>query len=275
MSRTTAAESAGQRTPGEPRVHFTVEGGIGHLVLDHPARKNAITLGMADQVLAACDRVERDETVAAVVVSGTGTYFCSGADTRDLAASSGDPASPEAVARTSAVYESFVRVGCLPVPTVAAVQGGAVGAGLNLALAADIMVVAEDAVLDSGFLARGIHPGGGHLRLLGRSLGYQQAVAMGVLGVPVSGRQAVGLGLALRACPPEEVRSVAVGLCRGAARDPQLTRRIKRSAALELEDPGLSWPAAVELERGVQMWSLGRKGREGWSRKPQAPVVPD
>jgi enoyl-CoA hydratase len=110
--------------PTEPRVHFTVEDGIGHLLLDNPSRKNAITQKMAAQVVEACDRVAADESIGAVVVSGTGSYFCSGADTRDLAASSGDPASPEAVTRTSAVYESFVRVGTLPVPTVAAVQGG-------------------------------------------------------------------------------------------------------------------------------------------------------
>jgi enoyl-CoA hydratase len=273
MTEPRTTTSGSPETNEEPHVRFTVSDGLGHLVLDNPARKNAITLSMAGQVLAACDRVEADDTIGAVVVSGTGSYFCSGADTRDLAASSSDPASPEAVARTSAVYQSFVRVGTLPVPTVAAVRGGAVGAGLNLALAADIMVVAEDAVLDSGFVARGIHPGGGHLRLLGRSLGYQQAVALGVLGVAVSGRQAVDLGLALRACPADRVVEVAHDLCRQAVRDPQLTRRVKHSASLELEEPGLSWPAAVELERGVQMWSLGRKGRAGWDTKRVPPEM--
>lgn len=257
----------------QPAVHFRMECGIGHLVLDNPNRKNAITQTMAGQIREACDQIEDDETIGAVIVSSTGSYFCSGADTRDLAASSDNAASPEAVARTSAVYQAFVRVGSLPVPTVALVQGGAVGAGLNLALAADIMLVEDGAVLDSGFLARGIHPGGGHMRLLGRSLGYQQAVAMGVLGVPLSGTQAASLGLALSAHPREDLAQRALDLCALAAKDPQLTRRVKHSAFLELENPGLTWPAAVELERGVQMWSLGRKGREGWATSPSKPQL--
>ncbi|CAM5642633.1 putative enoyl-CoA hydratase echA14 [Streptomyces pilosus] len=257
----------------DTQVHFTVKNSIGHLVLDNPKRKNAITQAMAARIVEACDRITADESVGALVVSGTGSYFCSGADTRDLAASSADPATPEAVARTSAVYTAFVRVGSLPVPVIAAVRGGAVGAGLNLALAADLIVVDEQAVLDSGFLARGIHPGGGHLRLLGRSLGYQQAVAMGVLGQALSGRQAADAGLALKACPTDDVEAEAFALCGLAAKDPQLTRRIKQSASMELEEPGISWPAAVELERGVQMWSLGRKGREGWTAKPAKPEV--
>ncbi|MET8352541.1 enoyl-CoA hydratase-related protein [Micromonospora sp. NPDC005206] len=256
----------------EPRVDVSVDDGIARLTLVNPARKNAITLSMTDQIGEFCQMVETDESVGAVIVDAAGNYFCSGADTRDLAASSEAPASPEAVARTSAVYGSFVKLGTLPVPTVALVKGGAVGAGLNLALAADVMLVTPDAVLDSGFLARRIHPGGGHLRLLGRSLGYQQAVAMAAFGAALSAEEAVARGLAWRTAPAEELLDIAVDLCRLPAADPELARRIKRSATIELEDPGLSWSAAVEVERGVQMWSLGRKGSQAWERKPAVPT---
>lgn len=152
---------------GAPVIVEIVDG-VASMTLNNPRRKNAITLEMAGLIEGFCERVEQDPAVGAVVVRSAGDYFCSGADTRDLATSSDNPAAPDAVARTSAVYGSFVRIGSLPVPTIAGVIGGAVGAGLNLALAVDVMVVTPETELDSGFLARSIHPGGGHLSLLGR-----------------------------------------------------------------------------------------------------------
>ncbi|MGE2833114.1 enoyl-CoA hydratase-related protein [Mycobacterium sp. SMC-4] len=256
----------------EARVDVSIENGIARLTLVNPKRKNAITIPMTEQIAEFCHRVESDTSIGAVIVDSAGTYFCSGADTRDLAANSDAPASPEAVARTSAVYGSFVRVGMLPVPTIALVKGGAVGAGLNLAMAADIMLVTPDAVLDSGFLARRIHPGGGHLRMLGRSMGYQQSVAMAVCGAALSGEEAVARGFAWAAVPEDELLDTALGLCRLPAADPELARRIKLSATVEL-DRGLSWAAAVEVERGVQMWSLGRKGSQAWEQKPGIPTT--
>ncbi|PTR22147.1 enoyl-CoA hydratase [Rhodococcus sp. OK519] len=260
-------------SPATPRVLFAVENSIAQITLDNPDRKGAITIRMATQIAEYCDRIERDESIGAAVVASRGRYFCSGADTRDLAISSADPASSEAVARVSAVYGAFVRIGNLPVPTVSAVVGGAVGAGLNLALATDVMLVTPDAVLDSGFLARHIHPGGGHLALLGRAVGRQQALAMGVLGAALSGTDAVRRGLAWDTTGPDEILGKAIELVSIAAQDPVLARRIKNSARLELDPPGVPWPAAVEIERGVQMWSMGRKGETAWNTKPNKPSV--
>ncbi|TQC47776.1 enoyl-CoA hydratase [Rhodococcus sp. WS4] len=257
----------------EAPVQVTVTDGIAHLTLDNPTRKNAISLGMAQLINEFCHRVEGDDSIGGVVIDARGDYFCSGADTRDLAASSADPASTEAVRRTSAVYDTFVRIGSLPVPTVSVVIGGAVGAGLNLALATDVMLVTPDTVLDSGFLARGIHPGGGHFSLLGRTLNRQQAMVHGVLGVPLSGTDAVRLGLAWKAFPEHTIRTEATALLDRVSRDPDLARRTKRSADLELGPTAASWPAAVELERGAQMWSLGRKSAGGWKNKPPRSVV--
>ncbi len=255
-------------TEQDPRIVVTRDGGIARVTLSNPRRKNAITLEMATGIEAFCDQVANDETIGAVLVEGAGGYFSSGADTRILAASSADPASPEAVASVSALYRSFTRVGALPVPTLSLVTGGAVGAGMNLALATDLLLVTPDAVLDSGFLARGIHPGGGHIALLGRRVGYQRATAMAVLGRALSGTEAVEAGLAYAAYPAQELLPAAIELVTLAARDPQLTRKVKQSLTLELGAGPVSWPAAVEIERGAQMWSMARKGREGWERKP-------
>ncbi len=261
------------RTDIQPSVHVNIAHGIAHLTLDNPTHKNAITLKMAALIEDFCYRVAEDETIGGVIVDARGGYFCSGADTRDLAASSSAPASTEALQRTSAVYNAFVQVGSLPVPSVSVVVGGAVGAGMNMALATDLMLVTPDAVLDSGFVARGIHPGGGHFSLLGRTLNRQHAMALGVLGVPLSGTSAVNMGLAWKACPEKTIHAEAVALLERSGADPALARHVKRSADLELGPNAVPWPAAVEIERGVQMWSLGRKSEAGWKTNPPRPVV--
>jgi enoyl-CoA hydratase len=99
------------------QVVITRDGGIARVTLNNPRRKNAITVDMAARIEEFCDRVEVDETIGAVLLDGAGEYFCSGADTRVLAASSADPASPQAVASVSAVYRAFTRIGSLPVPS--------------------------------------------------------------------------------------------------------------------------------------------------------------
>jgi enoyl-CoA hydratase len=265
------SEQATEQTAPSGQVLVTREGGAARLTLNNPRRKNANTLEMAAAIEDFCAWAEADESIGAVLVAGAGGYFCSGADTRVLAASAASPASPEAVAGISAVYRAFTRVGSLPVPTVALVEGGAVGAGMNLALAADVLLVTPDAVLDSGFLARGIHPGGGHLTLLGARIGYQHTAAHALLGQAMSGTEAVARGLAYAACDPADLLPAATRIVALAAVDPELTRRVKQSLTLELGGVPVTWPAAVEIERGAQMWSLGRKGREGWDHKPAKP----
>jgi len=253
--------------PPEAPILTDYADGVAQLTLNNPRRKNAITLEMAASICDFCTRVENDPAIGAVVIRAAGAYFCSGADTRDLASSSADPASPAAVRRTSAVYSAFVRVGMLPVPTISRVVGGAVGAGLNLAMATDLMVVTPDARLESGFLARGIHPGGGHLALLGRAVGWSATIAMATCGVALTGEQAVTRGLAHLAAAEPELDARIAELTAPAAADPELTRRIMNSARLELGPPAVSWSSALEIERGVQMWSMARKGEGAWSSR--------
>jgi enoyl-CoA hydratase len=112
-------------TAGEVRVERS--GGVARLVLDAPGRRNALTTAMAREVVAACDALDADLTVGAVVVSG-GPFFCAGADRAVLAEAGADPAAPAAYAGLGVIYRAFQRVGELVAPTIAAVRGGAVGA---------------------------------------------------------------------------------------------------------------------------------------------------
>lgn len=239
-----------------------VADGVAVITVSAPQVRNALTPEMGRQLAAVCDDVDADPSVGAAVVRGAGATFCSGADTRRWGGDR-DPASDEAFDRTAAIYDAFVRVGMLAVPTVAAVRGAAVGAGMNLMLATDLQVVATDARLLAGFLRIGIHPGGGFFTLAGRAAGRQAAAALGLFGEELSGQQAAAAGLVWAAVPDIEVEDRALGLARRAARDPLLARRALASFRAELGPPAVSWPAALAMERGVQMWSQRRRQVDG------------
>jgi enoyl-CoA hydratase len=147
----------------------------------------------------------------------------------------------------------------LKVPTVAAVQGVAVGAGLNLVLAADLRIVAHDARLVSGFFRIGLHPGGGHFALLGRSAGWEAAAAAGVFGIDMSGERARELGMAWESREPDAVVGRAMEVAGGPARDPELARVTVASFRAALGPPPLGWEPALAAERAMQMWSLRRR----------------
>jgi len=233
--------------------------GVAVLSLDAPERRNALTVAMADELVAACEELDADSSVGAVVVRGAGGFFCAGGDRATLAEAGHDPAAPETYAGIGAVYRSFARVGELEPPTVAAVRGGAVGAGLNLMLATDLRIVGREARIVSGFLPIGLHPGGGHGALLGRTGAREAAAALALFGERIDGARAAELGLAWAAVDDEDVEGTALELAARAGVDPQLARRTAVSLRTVLGPPALPWGAALELERASQMWSMRRK----------------
>jgi len=242
------------------------ESGVATITLDAADRRNALTREMARELVAACDEIDADSEVGAVVVRGAGGFFCAGGDRDTLAAAGRDPAEPEVYSGMGDIYRSFARVGELEPPTVAAIRGGAVGAGVNLAFATDLRVIAREAKIISGFLPIGLHPGGGHGVLLGRTGQREAAAAMALFGERLDGARAAELGLAWAAVDDGEVEATAAGLAARPAADPELARRTARSMRAEWGPPGLPWTAALELERASQMWSMRRKhlgGGEG------------
>ncbi len=242
-----------------PEVVLEILDGVAVITLNAPDRRNALTVAMAGELIAACETIDADPSVGGVVVRGAGGYFCAGGDRATLAAAGQDPAAPDAFDGMSTIYRSFARVGELEPPTVAAVVGGAVGAGLNLALATDLRVVADDATLLSGFVPIGLHPGGGHTALLGRLGARESTAALTLFGERLTGSQLVERGLAWRALPAAEVDEEAVDLARVPGADPQLARRTARSMRAVLGPPAIPWETALELERAAQMWSMRRK----------------
>jgi enoyl-CoA hydratase len=249
-------------TPASREVDFERRGAVAMLTLSAPERRNALTPEMADAVSAACDAVDADESIGAVVIRGAGGTFCAGAELAALRRVGEDPAEDQRYRELDRIYGAFLRVARMRAPTIAAVRGAAVGAGLNLALATDLRVVAVDARLIAGFLRIGVHPGGGGLTLLHRLAGQETAAAVALFGEELDGRRAQALGLAWDAVADDRVDDRALELAGVAARDPALARRAVRSLRAEAGSR-LPLEVAAEYERGNQLWSLRRRALEG------------
>ncbi|MGH9104028.1 MAG: enoyl-CoA hydratase-related protein [Acidimicrobiales bacterium] len=234
--------------PAAPAVSVSREGRVATVELSDPATRNALSLAMVERLVAALDALEGDGQTGAVVVTGAPPGFCSGADLAHLAAAD------EAALRD--VYAGFERVARCGLVTVAAVNGPAVGAGMNLALACDVRVASPRARFDTRFLTLGLHPGGGHTFLLERAVGPQAAAALLLCGDVVDGAEAARIGLAYRCVPAgvlvDHCRQLAAG---GAAAPPELLRRTKASL---LATPRLAYGEAVEAELVEQLWSVGQ-----------------
>jgi enoyl-CoA hydratase len=233
--------------------------GVGVITLMAAERRNALNPAMAAELEAVCDEIDGDPGIGAAVIRGDGGHFCAGAVRSVLDDAGQDPTGPDSYAAIGSVYEAFARFGRLQVPTIAAVCGAAVGAGVNLLLAADLRVVAADCRILAGFMRIGLHPGGGHFVLLGRTAGREAAAALGLFAEEIDGTRARELGLAWESLPAAEVDGRARELAARAGRDPDLARMTVRSFRNELGPPMVPWPVALDAERASQMWTLRRR----------------
>jgi enoyl-CoA hydratase len=219
------------------------------VTLDAPSRRNALTLELVDEVEATFDAIEADPEVGAIVVTGAPPAFCAGADLSHLGSSQRQG--------LSRIYEGFLRIGRSPLPTIAAVNGAAVGAGVNLALVCDVILTGESARFDTRFLNLGIHPGGGHTWMLQRRVGSQAAAALVLFARVLDGRQAERVGLAWSCVPDAELPPLALEMATAAASAPRdLVERVKQTLrdVTQLSDHA----AAVERELDPQVWSINQ-----------------
>ena len=228
-------------------VHTEVVDAVATVTLDDPERRNALSPDLVDELAVTFDWLETNDEVRAVVVTGAGRAFCAGADLSHLGASREEG--------LRHIYDGFLRVARCPLPTVAAVNGAAVGAGMNLALAADVRLVARSGRFDCRFVDLGIHPGGGHTWMLRRLVGPQAAAAMVLMGHVADGAEAARLGLALRCVDDDALAAEAQALAaRAAAGPPELVARVKATLATMADVGDHDEAVAVELE--PQLWSM-------------------
>lgn len=208
---------------------------VARVTLDRPEAANALTVEMRDGIVAAIRRARDDDDVRSLLVTGTGDAFCAGMDLRASTVSSAgsegfDPRRTSEALRVG--VQSFIReLWELDKPTVAAVNGTAVGPGAHLALACDFVLVHERTRFVWSFARWGLVVDAGGAYLLPRLVGLPRAKAMVMLGEGAVGAEAVELGLAYRCVPDaaalaDEAGALAARLAAGPTRSLGLSKRL-------------------------------------------------
>jgi enoyl-CoA hydratase/carnithine racemase len=235
------------------------DGDVATLTFHDPERRNAMTRAMGEAFAARCAELARDPSLRALVLTGAGPAFSAGGDLDFIQgmadAGLADPGGATRRANRDTMrgfYGLFLAVRDLPVPSVAAINGAAIGAGLCVALACDLRIAARDAKLGLNFTRLGIHPGMGATWTLPRLVGPAHAADLLLTGRTLDGEEAARIGLVNRAVARDavlaEARSLAGALAAGAPAALRGARRaLERSAAATLDDQ-LAFEAARQAE---------------------------
>lgn len=220
------------------------------ITINDPDRRNAVTFEISAALRAAVDAAEANTDVHALIVTGAGKAFCAGANLTALGEATEDG--------LRVIYDGFLAVANCTLPTIAAVNGAAVGAGLNLALAADVRIAGPHALFDPRFQKLGIHPGGGATWMLQRAVGPQVARASLLFGMSFDAETAVRHGLALKVA--EDPVAAARELAAGPAAAPREVVLATKASMRATANPGFvdsdQHRIAVDTELGPQATSI-------------------
>jgi len=200
-------------------------GHLAVLTLMSAEKRNLLTPQSALEIAEAIDQLPNDLHIKALAITGCNDAFCSGADLVSLQqAADGDGE------ELQHIYSAFTSVAHSPLLTIALLNGPALGAGMNLAMACDIRLASEQAWFESRFFQLAIHPGGGHTWLLPQLVGWQQASAMIFCGERLSAQQALAAGFIKELWPEDQLLTRAKQLTAGLASLPtELVRQTKHS----------------------------------------------
>ena len=236
------------------------EGAVLVITLNRPEVKNAIDSDLSLGVLAALAELDGDDDLRVGVLTGAGGTFCAGMDLKAFARDG----LPDRV-------DDIFRLGCSK-PLIAAIEGVAVGGGLELALIADLLVAARDARFGSPEVMFGLFPGGGALLRLPRCLPQSVVTEMALTGEPLSAELALQHGLIVRICEPGETldaaRTLAARIARNAPLGLQAVKRMVRLATGRSEEE--LWPLQRELVEAVFHSEDAREGARAFAEKRPA-----
>lgn len=230
-------------------------GNVHLLTLADDAKRNAIGYELASELVSHADVLTNDPDARALVVTGEGRAFCAGADLPQVFGPERSTAETRASLRS--FYECFLAIRALPFPTFAAVNGPAVGAGLNLALSCDIRLAGPAATFGATFTKIGLHPGGGCTAFLVAAVGRERALALLLEGTTLDARQACDIGLV--AAVDDDPLSAALARAETVATlEPWLARSVKRATDL------VDFEAVLEFETWAQAESTHNERFRDW-----------
>jgi len=226
-------------------VLFDLNEGVATLTLNRPDERNALSnQSQWDEIVDCCHRIAKDAGIRAVVLTGAGSAFSAGGNVKDMRDKKGIAAgTPFDIAQgyINGIQRIPLALYNLEVPTIAAVNGAAVGAGCDLTCMCDIRIASEKARFAESFVKLGIIPGDGGAWLLQRAIGYQRAARMSFTGEMIDAQTAFEYGLVMQIVPPDQLMATAQDLAARIAANPapalRMAKRLMRQAQTgRLED---------------------------------------
>ena len=234
-------------------IQYTQDGPVVTLTMSEPERRNPLTGNSAvPDFLAAIDRIHNDRSARAVILTGAGTAFSSGGDIRDMQRQSSGAVPGMQIRQEyrTGIQRLPLALFNLEVPVIAAINGPAIGAGLDLACMCDIRVASESAKFAESFVKLGIIPGDGGAWLLPRLIGLSRASELSYTGEVIGAQQAAEWGLVSRVVPADRLLPTAMEIAQRIAANPphavRLTKRLLREAMHTRLDTLLEMAAAFQ-----------------------------
>lgn len=218
---------------------------VAELILDRPEALNAISTDVARQLAVACEEILEDDALSAVIMtSSIAKAFCVGADLKERAAFSDH----DLRRQRPIIEDAFGAVRNMPIPTIAAVEGYALGGGCELALSCDLIVASQTAVFGLPEVGLGLIPGGGGTQLLPRRVGWNRAADLIFTGRRIDGNDAFRIGIADRLVPAGTAREIALQLAVDVAANSPVSLRAAKLALRRGFDVDLPSGLLIENE---------------------------
>jgi enoyl-CoA hydratase/carnithine racemase len=236
-----------------PFLTITREGPVVTLTMDNPSTRNALNGGeIVDEFIRALDDANRDASVRAIILTAAGTVFSSGGNLKDMQRYASDEVTGEVIREEyrRGIQRLPLAFRAVDVPVIAAVNGPAIGVGLDLACMCDIRIASENATFAESFVKVGLVPGDGGAWLLPRVVGMSRACEMAFTGEPLTAAQALACGLVSRVVAPEALRDEAFGLALRIAANPGGVLRMTKRLLREGESASLA--TVLEMSAGCQ-----------------------
>lgn len=208
---------------------FEVDESVATITMNQPDRRNALSMEMAEEIKDAVGSAAADGDVGVLVLTGTGKAFCAGGDVKSMAEGAELPVH-ETRERILSYYRTALSVRDLDIPTIASLNGHAIGAGLTLALACDMRLAAEKAKMGATFVQIGLHPGMGTTYFLPRLVGLAKACELIFAAKVIDAREAERIGLVNAAVPAEELEERTRELALAIAKGPSIALRMAKHA---------------------------------------------
>ena len=234
-------------------IRYETAGSVATITLDRPDARNAYSSEMVQSLVRAFDAAEADPAILAVVLTGAGKAFHAGGDLKQMRAGSGMFAGGPVELRKQyidGIQTIPRRIAQFDKPLIAAINGSAIGAGLDLACMCDVRVCARGAQLGSTFVKVGLVPGDGGAYFLARTIGFARALELVLTGRLVDADEALALGLVHRVVQPEELQDAARAMAEQIAQNSPLAVRLTKRAAYRSWDADLE--TALELAASYQ-----------------------